>query len=266
MIRVALKGLAARPVRTALTTLAIVLGVAMVAARSRSPTRCAAAPTRLSDAAYDGTDAVVTAQDRVQGRRRPTGRPSSPTVAASLLDRGPRACPQVGVAVGDITDEAQDHRPRRQARRRRPVLRRRLRRPHDGRRAAHAVPPGRRPLGDRRRARSCIDAAHRRQASTTRSATRPDRRPRRGAHVHASSASPASATSSRSARRPSPSSTCATAQDAVRQATAATTRILVAGATGVPAADVRTARRRASARPPQVADRRRRTTASRSTA
>ena len=61
MIRVALKGLAARPLRTVLTALAIVLGVAHgERARSRSPTRCARRRTRCPRAAYDGTDAVVT--------------------------------------------------------------------------------------------------------------------------------------------------------------------------------------------------------------
>ena len=128
MIRVALKGLAARPVRTALTTLAIVLGVAMVSAAFTLTDTMRGAADSLSSAAYDGTDAVVVREDRVRGRLADRLRRSSrPPIAAAMLAEV-RAVPQVGVAVGDITDEAQIIGARRQARRRRPVLRRRLRR------------------------------------------------------------------------------------------------------------------------------------------
>ena len=48
MTRVALRGIAARRLRTALTALAIVLGVAMVSGATRSPTRCAGAADSLS--------------------------------------------------------------------------------------------------------------------------------------------------------------------------------------------------------------------------
>ena len=62
MIRVALKGLAARRLRTALTALAIVLGVAMVSAAFTITDTMRGAADSLSSAAYDGTDAVVTAR------------------------------------------------------------------------------------------------------------------------------------------------------------------------------------------------------------
>ena len=62
MKRVALKGLAARPVRTVLTTLAIVLGVAMVSGAFTLTDTMRNGADSLSSAAYDGTDAVVTAK------------------------------------------------------------------------------------------------------------------------------------------------------------------------------------------------------------
>ena len=62
MTRVALKGLASRPVRTLLTTLAIVLGVGMVSAAFTLTDTMRGAADSLSSAAYDGTDAVVSAR------------------------------------------------------------------------------------------------------------------------------------------------------------------------------------------------------------
>ena len=52
MIRVALKGLAARPVRTALTTLAIVIGVAFVTAAYTLTDTMSGAADSLTHAAY----------------------------------------------------------------------------------------------------------------------------------------------------------------------------------------------------------------------
>ena len=62
MTRVALKGMASRPLRTFLTTLAIVLGVAMVSAAFTLTDTMRGAANSLSSAAYDGTDAVVSAR------------------------------------------------------------------------------------------------------------------------------------------------------------------------------------------------------------
>src|SRR5690606_24513361 len=62
VIRLALKSLAARPLRTVLTTLAIVLGVALVSgALTLTDTQRRAADS-LSSASYDGTAAVVSAK------------------------------------------------------------------------------------------------------------------------------------------------------------------------------------------------------------
>ena len=59
MKTVALKGLRARPVRTILTTLAIVLGVAMVSGALTLTDTMRGGADGLTKAAYDGTDAVV---------------------------------------------------------------------------------------------------------------------------------------------------------------------------------------------------------------
>ena len=104
MKRVALRGLAARPVRTVLTMLAIVLGVAMVSGAFTLTDTMRGAADSLSSSAYDGTDAVVSATTafKVDATDWTAKRP---TVDAKVLERV-RAVPQVAVAVGDISDEA----------------------------------------------------------------------------------------------------------------------------------------------------------------
>ena len=62
MLRLTLKGLAARPLRTALTTLAIVLGVALVSGALTLTDTQRKGADALSSASYDGTDAVVSAK------------------------------------------------------------------------------------------------------------------------------------------------------------------------------------------------------------
>ncbi|MGH2949348.1 MAG: ABC transporter permease, partial [Solirubrobacteraceae bacterium] len=103
MTRVALRGLAARPVRTVLSTLAIVVGVAFVCAALTLTDAMRGATGSLSGAAYDGTDAVVTARTSFQPGSGGFG--ERPTLPASALERVQRA-PGVDVAVGDITDSA----------------------------------------------------------------------------------------------------------------------------------------------------------------
>ena len=104
MIKVAFKSLAARRLRTALTALAIVLGVAMVSAAFTITDTMRGAADSLSSAAYDGTDAVVGARTSfaVDAGDWTAKRP---TVDASLLEQV-RAVPGVAVAAADITDEA----------------------------------------------------------------------------------------------------------------------------------------------------------------
>jgi putative ABC transport system permease protein len=103
MTRTAIKGMMARKLRTLLTGLAIVLGVALVSSAYVLTDTWQGAANKLSTAAYDNVDAVVTSQgafevaaDSIGGQR--------PPFDASMLD-AIRSVPEVGVAVGDISDE-----------------------------------------------------------------------------------------------------------------------------------------------------------------
>ena len=94
MIRVALKGLAARRLRTALTALAIVVGRRHGERGVHAVRHDAQGRRPLSAAAYDGTDAVVTRQDRLR---------AAPSTATRRARRSPprrstqvRALPEVG--------------------------------------------------------------------------------------------------------------------------------------------------------------------------
>ncbi len=102
MIKVTLKGLAARPVRTLLSALAIVVGVAFVFAALTLTDAMRGAANSLSSAAYDGTDAVVTAKTTFQPSSDGWG--ETPALPASTLEQVRRA-PGVEVAVGDITTD-----------------------------------------------------------------------------------------------------------------------------------------------------------------
>ena len=104
MTRVVLKGLAARPLRTLLSALAIVVGVAFVCAALTFTGALRDASDSLSSAAYDGTDAVVTAETTFEPSM--DGWAETPTLAAATLDQVRRA-PGVELAAGDVTDTAQ---------------------------------------------------------------------------------------------------------------------------------------------------------------
>src|ERR1044071_1073835 len=105
MIRVALKGLASRPLRTFLTALAIVLGVGMISAAFTLTDTMRGAADSLSSAAYDGTDAVVTKRTAfaVDSKEYTLQRPAIDASALGTV----RSVPEVGSAVGDISDQAQ---------------------------------------------------------------------------------------------------------------------------------------------------------------
>ncbi len=150
MRTVASKGLIARPVRTILTTLAIVLGVAMVSGA-----------LTLTDTMRGGADGLTAGRLRRHRRRRRRPRPRSrststdcatrrPTIDASLLERV-RAVPQVAAAVGDITDEAKiiarDGKPAGDG----PYFGVGFDAAHRGRQGHHAVPARHGPLGHRAR-------------------------------------------------------------------------------------------------------------------
>ena len=101
MTGAALKGIAGRKLRTALTALAIVLGVAMVSGAYTLTDTMLNAADELSTASYGGTDAVVSAKQAFE-QSQDSGF-ASPTIPASALERV-RAVPEVGTAVGDVTD------------------------------------------------------------------------------------------------------------------------------------------------------------------
>ena len=102
MIRLALRGLAARRLRTALTALAIVVGVATVMAASTITDTMRAATDSLSTSAYDGTDAVVAKKVAFENEYAIGGRPA---VSADVLEQV-RAVDGVGTAVGDVLGTA----------------------------------------------------------------------------------------------------------------------------------------------------------------
>jgi putative ABC transport system permease protein len=102
MIGVALKGIAGRKLRAALTTLAVVLGVAMVSGTYVFTDTMEKAIDTLFTDAYTGADAVVSAKDVVD---LAAGETSRPTVPAALLD-GVKGLPQVAAASGAIVDVA----------------------------------------------------------------------------------------------------------------------------------------------------------------
>ena len=102
MIGVALRGIAGRKLRAALTTLAIVLGVAMVSGTLVLTDTMERAVDTLFTDAYTGSDAVVSAKDVVDFA---VGTTSRPTVPGKLLDEV-KTLPQVEAASGAIVDVA----------------------------------------------------------------------------------------------------------------------------------------------------------------
>jgi putative ABC transport system permease protein len=100
MIRVALRGLAGRKLRAALTALAVVLGVAMVSGTYVfTDTIEKVIDTLLTDA-YTGSDAVISGTDVVE-----CSTSGDATVPAGLLSRV-KELPQVEAASGGIVDYA----------------------------------------------------------------------------------------------------------------------------------------------------------------
>jgi putative ABC transport system permease protein len=102
MTRIALKSISSRRLRTALTALAIVLGVAMVSGAYTLTDAMRGAADSLSKASYEGTAAVVSAKTAFDlGADDDFGqRPTIPeTALAEVEAHAPRA-------VGSITDEA----------------------------------------------------------------------------------------------------------------------------------------------------------------
>ena len=103
MTRLSLKSLAARPLRTVLTTLAIVLGVALVAGSLTLTDTQRKAADSLSSASYGGTDAVVSAKTAFDIDLSEDWAADKPTIDAATIERV-RSVPGVATAVGDVTD------------------------------------------------------------------------------------------------------------------------------------------------------------------
>ncbi|MFO7571485.1 MAG: FtsX-like permease family protein [Gaiellaceae bacterium] len=103
MIKVALRGLAGRKLRAALTGVAIVLGVAMISGTYVLTDTIDRAFTNLFTESYSGTDAVVTGRGldvSVEGER-----PPDPPIDASIID-AVSDVPEVALAAGVVSDEA----------------------------------------------------------------------------------------------------------------------------------------------------------------
>jgi putative ABC transport system permease protein len=100
MIRVVLKGLAGRKLRTGLTAMAIVLGVAMVSGAYVFTDRIDKAIDALFTGAYRGSDAVISGNDIVESSTS-----GDATVPADLVATV-AAFPEVETASGGIVDVA----------------------------------------------------------------------------------------------------------------------------------------------------------------
>ena len=101
MRRVVLRGLATRRLRTALSAIAVVLGVALVTGAMTLGGALDDGASKLASSAYDGTDAVVSAPSAFRSQDLN----QHETIPAATLAKV-RATPGVGVAVGDVLDEA----------------------------------------------------------------------------------------------------------------------------------------------------------------
>ena len=108
MIRVAWKGLAARPVRTALTTLAIVVGVAFVCAAYTLTDTMSGAADSLTHAAYDGTDAVIVSQTAFKGSQTSDIRAVAPTVDVAELQKVRESLAMLGARATSIHSTLQN--------------------------------------------------------------------------------------------------------------------------------------------------------------
>ena len=104
MTRVALKSLSERRMRTVLTALAIVLGVAMISGAYTLTDTMGNAANSLSKSSYHGTDAVVSVKPPV-ARTSDDNTGDSAPLPASVLGRV-RKVPGVGTALGNISDQA----------------------------------------------------------------------------------------------------------------------------------------------------------------
>ena len=102
VIRVALKDLLGRKLRLILTSLAIVMGVAMVSGTFVLTDTINAGFSAIFSTAYSGSDAVVTGKEVVRRARQ-----NAPSFPESTLAPDARRCPMSPAADGGIGDQAQ---------------------------------------------------------------------------------------------------------------------------------------------------------------
>jgi putative ABC transport system permease protein len=102
MRKVTLKGLTLHKTRAVLTTLAVVIGVAMITGAYVVSDTMLSAANSLSTSAYDNTDAVVT-KKQAFNQQDVVG--TAVTIPATTVDLV-RTVPQVAAATGDITEQA----------------------------------------------------------------------------------------------------------------------------------------------------------------
>jgi putative ABC transport system permease protein len=105
MLRVALRGLAARRLRSALTGLAVVLGVALVAGTYVLTDSITGAFDRIYNVVYSGTDATITGRSAISSSTQQAPG-SEPSFSQSLLARV-RRLPDVAAATGGVAGTPQ---------------------------------------------------------------------------------------------------------------------------------------------------------------
>jgi putative ABC transport system permease protein len=109
VLRVALRGLAARRLRAVLTALAIVLGVALVAGTYVLTDSINGAFSSIFQTVYRGTDATITGRNAIDSSANPGvagGGASTPAFSESLLARVERL-PDVQEAIGGVSGTPQ---------------------------------------------------------------------------------------------------------------------------------------------------------------
>jgi len=103
MIRVALKGLLGRKLRTVLTALAIVLGVSMISGTYVLTDTIKASFTKVVDGSYENADAVVSG--KVAFKNNDSNTATTPAFPDTVLARV-KGLPNVAAAAGAVLDEA----------------------------------------------------------------------------------------------------------------------------------------------------------------
>ena len=105
MIAVALKGLWGRKLRTLLTALAIVLGVAMISGTYVLTDSITAAFTNIVDDSFTNADAVISGKVAFKNDDSNTGEGVVPAFPASVLTKV-KQLPDVAAASGEVGDQA----------------------------------------------------------------------------------------------------------------------------------------------------------------